>query len=1077
MKNNFYQSLRGFLLLAIVMLGSFSSFAQDRKVTGKVSGTDSQGIPGVSILVKGTNTGATTDVNGTFSVTVKSASAVLNISAVGYKSQSITVGNQTTINVTLADDNAQLDEVIVTGYSTTNKKESTAAASIVKAKDLQIAPSGNVEQQLQGRVAGVTLITNGQPGTNSIIRVRGFGAFGGNEPLYVVDGVPVASTDFLSPDDIESTTVLKDAAAASIYGARAANGVIVYTTKRGTRNKGITVTYDGLYGGTDPNVGGAPKMLTPQEQADWTHVAYRNNAAANGTAVAYNHPQYGTSAQATLPTYLHFNGANGVNSGDMAAAQAAFGANPLSTFVIKTNKEGTNWYDEITRFGSTMRHSLGINGGTDKGRFYLGLSGQEQQGILIENEFKRYSGRFNSEFDLGKKVRVGENLQFTYKSVRGQGGGNGGLGIAGDESIILSAYRMPTAIPVYDEFGSFASTKAAGFNNPRNPVRQILKNYKNDNNFNANAFGNVYVEYEPIKSLILRSSIGGQYNGYAYKDYNYKYLGDSEPEASDSFYEGSGYSFAYTFTNTATYNYQWRKHGVKALVGMEALNTGAGRNISGGGINPFSMDPDFVTLNAVQSPQVSSGLFSGVNFYSLFGKLDYNFNEKYYFTGVVRRDGSSRFGSENRYGIFPAFSAAWRITSEEFMKDLPAISDMKLRLGWGTMGNSNNVDPANQYSLYAANKGNSYYPIDGQSSGANEGYYRSRIGNPAAKWETSETMNIGVDATLFNGKWELALDIWRKDTRDLLFGVPLPAVVGPNASAPSVNVGQMRNQGIDLQIINRGNLTSDIKYDLTFNNSFLKNEIVAFAPGITNLTGGGFRGITPIRMEVGTSLSSFYGYKVIGYFGSAAEVASAPAQSGAGVGRFRYADTNGDGKIDPSDRTYLGSPVPTYTGGINIGLTYKNFEFATYVYASVGNKIWNQSKWFTDFFGSFEGSGKGERAKQSWTPALGNSALAPIWESASNISTNAAENSWYVEDGDYIRFQNISLGYNIPKEYTSKLGIKRAKFTLSANNLFTLTKYKGLDPGVGGAADTGFGIDVGNYPVTRSFNASINLTF
>jgi len=970
-----------------------------------------------------------------------------------------------------------LNEVIVTGYSVTNKKESTAAASTVKAKDLQISPSGNVEQMLQGRVAGVTLITNGQPGTNSIIRVRGFGAFGGNEPLYVVDGVPVGSTDFLSPDDIESTTVLKDAAAASIYGARAANGVIVYTTKRGARNKGLTITYDGLYGATDPNVGGAPKMLTPQEQADWTHVAYRNNAAANGTSVVYNHPQYGTNAQATLPTYLHFNGANGVNSGDMAAAQAAYAANPLSTFVIKTNMAGTNWYDAITRVGSTMRHSLGINGGTDKGRFYLGLSGQEQQGILKENEFKRYSGRFNSEFDLGKKVRVGENLQFTYKSIRGQGGGNGGLGIAGDESIILSAYRMPTAIPIYDEFGSFASTKAAGFNNPRNPVRSIMTNYINDNNYNANAFGNIFVEYEPIKDLILRSSIGGQYNGYAYKDYNYKYLGDSEPEASDSFYEGSGYSFAYTFTNTAAYKYQWRKHGVKALIGMEALNTGAGRSISGSGINPFSMDKDFVTLNAVQSPTVSSSLFSGVNFYSLFGKLDYNFDEKYYFTGVVRRDGSSRFGSENRFGIFPAFSAAWRVSSEEFMKDLPSITDFKIRAGWGTMGNSNNVDPANQYSLYAANKGQSYYPIDGQSSGANEGYYRSRIGNPAAKWETSETLNIGADVTLFNGKWEMALDIWRKDTRDLLFGVPLPAVVGTNASAPSVNVGQMRNQGIDLQIINRGNLTSEIKYDLTFNNSFLKNEIIAFAPGITNLTGGGFRGITPIRMEVGRSLSSFYGYQVLGYFSTAAEVAAAPSQSGAGIGRFRYADTNGDGKITPEDRTYLGSPVPTYTGGVNIGLTYRNFEFATYIYASAGNKIWNQSKWFTDFFGSFEGSGKGERAKQSWTPALGNAALAPIWESASNISTNAAENSWYVEDGDYIRFQNISLGYNIPKTYTSKLGIKRAKFTLSANNLFTITKYKGLDPGVGGAADTGFGIDVGNYPVSRSFNASINLTF
>jgi TonB-linked SusC/RagA family outer membrane protein len=1059
------------------MLGSFSSFAQDRKVTGKVSGTDSQGIPGVSILVKGTNTGATTDVNGAFSVTVKSATAVLNITAVGYKSQSITVGSQSSINVTLAEDNSQLDEVIVTGYSVTNKKESTAAASIVKAKDLQIAPSGNVEQQLQGRVAGVTLITNGQPGTASIIRVRGFGAFGGNEPLYVVDGVPVGTTDFLSPDDIESTTVLKDAAAASIYGARAANGVIVYTTKRGSRNKGITVTYDGLYGGTDPNVGGVAKMLTPQEQADWTHVGYRNNAAANGTAVAYTHPQYGTSAQASLPTYLHFNGANGVNSGDMAAAQAAYAANPLTTFVIKTNKAGTNWYDEITRFGSTMRHSLGIQGGTDKGRFYLGLSGQEQQGILIENDFKRYSARFNSEFDLGKKVRVGENLQFTYRSVRGQAGGNNGLGVAGDESVILSAYRMPTAIPVYDEFGSFASTKAAGFNNPRNPVRQIMRNNSKDNNYNASAFGNVYVEYEPIKDLIIKSSLGGNYSGYGYKDYNFKYLGDSEPEASDSFGEGSGYNFAYTFSNTAAYKTKWRKHGLNALIGMEALNTGAGRQISGSGINPFSMDTDFVTLSSVQSPVVNSGLYSGVNFYSLFSKLDYNFNEKYYVTGVVRRDGSSRFGSENRYGIFPAVSAAWRVTSEEFMKDLPAISDLKIRGGWGLMGNSNNVDPANQFSLYAANRGNSFYPIDGQSSGANEGYFRSRIGNPAAKWETSETMNIGFDATLYNGKWEIVLDVWRKDTRDLLFNVPLPAVVGPSASAPSVNVAKMRNQGIDFQIINRGNITSDLKYELTLNNSFLKNEIVAFAPGITNLTGGAFRGITPVRMEVGRSLSSFYGYQVIGYFNSAAEVAAAPAQDGKGLGRFRYADINGDGKITTDDRTFLGSPVPTYTGGINVGLTYKDFEFATYLYASAGNKIWNQSKWFTDFFGTFEGSGKGERAKQSWTPELGNSAAAPIWESASNMSTSAAANSWYVENGDYLRIQNVSLGYNIPKAYTSKLGIKRAKFTLSANNILTLTKYKGLDPGVGGAADTGFGIDVGNYPVTRSFNASINLTF
>jgi TonB-linked SusC/RagA family outer membrane protein len=727
--------------------------------------------------------------------------------------------------------------------------------------------------------------------------------------------------------------------------------------------------------------------------------------------------------------------------------------------------------------GATQRHSLGFSGGSETGRFYLGLSGQQQDGILIQNDFKRYSVRFNSEFNLGKKVKIGENLQFTYRSVRGQAGGNNGLGVAGDESVILSAYRMPTVIPVFDEFGAYASTKAAGFNNPRNPVRQIVLNNSNDDNFNANAVGNIYLDYEPIKDLTIRTSLGGQYNNSAFKNYNYRYLGDSEPEASNSFSEGSSYVFSWVLTNTVNYKYQWRKHGVKVLAGLEALNTGAGRSISGSGINPFSMDLDFVTLNSVQSPVVNSNLFSGVNFYSLFSKVDYNFNEKYYFTGVVRRDGSSRFGSLNRYGVFPAFSAAWRVTSEEFMKDLPAITDLKIRGGWGTMGNSNNVNPANQFSLYAADRGNSFYPIDGQSSGANEGYFRSRIGNPAAKWETAITSNIGVDATLLNGKWEVVFDIWRKDTEDLLFNVPLPAVVGPSASAPSVNVAKMRNQGIDMQIINRGNITSDLKYEVTLNNSFLKNEIVAFAPGITNLLGGSFRGINPIRMEVGRSLSSFYGYQVIGYFASKEEVNAAPEQSGKGVGRFRYADIDGDGKITPSDRTYLGSPVPTYTGGVNLGLTYKAFDLNMYLYASAGNKIWNQSKWFTDFYGTFEGSGKGVRAKQSWTPALGNAAEAPIWESASNISTSAAENSWYVEDGDYIRLQNISLGYQIPKNVISKIGVKNAKLTLSANNLLTFTKYKGLDPGVGGAADTSFGIDVGNYPVTRSFVASINLNF
>jgi TonB-dependent starch-binding outer membrane protein SusC len=515
---------------------------------------------------------------------------------------------------------------------------------------------------------------------------------------------------------------------------------------------------------------------------------------------------------------------------------------------------------------------------------------------------------------------------------------------------------------------------------------------------------------------------------------------------------------------------------------MEALNTGRGRTIQGSGLNPFTMDLNYVNLSTVGTPQVGGNLFTGVNFYSLFGKLDYNWNEKYYVTGLVRRDGSSRFGSNSRYGVFPAFSAAWRVTGEEFLKNIPFISDLKIRGGWGVMGNSNNVNPFNQFSLFAANRANTFYPIEGQNNGVNEGFARSRIGNPDAKWETSEMTNIGFDASFLKNKLELVFDIWRKNTRDLLFPVPLPAVVGVNAAVPSVNIGSMLNQGIDFQIINRGNITRDLKYELTLNNSFLQNEITKLTETIKFIGARpdgdvAFRGINPTRNAVGESLASFFGYKVVGYFKDAADVTNSPAQDGKGIGRFKYQDINGDGRITPDDRTFLGSPVPDYTGGINLNLTYKNFSLESYFYASLGNEIWNQSKWFTDFFGSFEGSGKGVRAKESWTPALGDNAKAPIWESASNLSTNAGGNSWYVENGNFLRMQNLALGYTLPNDLIKKVGLSRAKITLAGFNLFTLTKYSGLDPMVGGAVDTNFGIDVGNYPVTRGFNFALSLGF
>lgn len=1049
-------------------------------ITGTITDSDGVPLPGANVVIKGTTTGTAADFDGNYSIEANEGD-VLVFTYTGYNSAERTVSGSSSIDVTL-EEGVALDEVVVTGYSVQSKRETTAAVSIVKAEDLAAIPSGNVEQQLQGRVAGITVITNGQPGTTSQIRIRGFSAFGGNSPLYVVDGVPVTNTDFLNPDDIASTTVLKDASSASIYGARAANGVVVYTTKQGSKGKTKTEFSLNISSGvTDPNVAGSPKMLNPQQMADWTHVAYENNAAANGTAVTYSHPQYGSNATPTFPDYLHANGQNGVSAGDVdiAAIQAAYAADPENVFLIRPNLAGTNWYDEITQIAPQTRVTFGMRGGTENGRYSLSLSAQEQQGVVLNQEFKRYTMRFNSEWDITPWLSFGENFQATYRGTNGISGGNGGVDSAGDESIVLSAFRMPTIIPVYDEFGSFASTKAGGFNNPRNPVRSLLTNNRDDQSYSIGGFGNLYMLVKPFEGLTLRSSIGGQYVNNHYVNYDYKYLGDSEPAASNNFSEGSGYGFQWTFTNTATYKKSFGEHTITALAGVEALNTGAGRRINGSGINPFSTDLDFQDLTAVQSPVVTSSQYKGVNFFSVFGKLDYNYKDKYYLTGVIRRDGASRFGGNNRYGTFPAISGAWRVIDEPFMESVDWISDLKIRGGWGEMGNSENVDPNNQYSLFASAFDNTFYPINGQSSGANLGFAQSRIGNPNAKWETSTSTNIGFDASFLNNKLEFILDWWIKDTDDLLYQLPLAAVTGNWADAPSVNIASMNNHGVDFQIINRGNITEDLSYDITLNNSFLSNEITSLAEGIDYFDVDGSRGINPVRNAVGQSISSFFGYKVQGYFNSAEEVANSPAQDGKGLGRFRYADVSGpdgvpDGVITPDDRTFIGSAVPDYTGGATLNLRYKNLSFQTVWYASVGNEVFNQTKWYTDFFGTFEGSAKGINALNSWTPELGNNAGAPIWESAASISTSGAANSWYVEDGSYLRLQRLAFTYDFDSILVDKWGLSKFSVGLAANNIWTITKYSGLDPGVAGP-DTNFGVDVGNFPVTPSYLISLEI--
>jgi hypothetical protein len=421
------------------------------------------------------------------------------------------------------------------------------------------------------------------------------------------------------------------------------------------------------------------------------------------------------------------------------------------------------------------------------------------------------------------------------------------------------------------------------------------------------------------------------------------------------------------------------------------------------------------------------------------------------------------------------------------MQNISFITDLKIRGGWGEMGNSNNVPPDNQYSLYGGSLGASSYDITGSNGSATTGFYRTRIGNPDAKWETSVTSNIGIDGQFLDGRMDFVIDFWKKDTRDLLLAVPLPATLGYNANVPVVNIANMVNQGIDLMVGMKGNVISDMTYEVTLNGSWLKNEITELPPGQTYITtiNPGYRGINPIRNQLNKPISSFFGYVVEKLWTTNEEVLAADAldgdantiyQTGAAQGRFKYKDINGDNIISDADRTWLGSPVPKFTGGFNFTLRYKGFDLAGYVYGSFGGDLFNVSKWFTDFYPSFQGASISTRVTESWSPT-NTGATIPIFESASNFSTNTQASSFYVEDGSYVRMQNLTLGYNLPTATLNKLKMSKFRVYIAGNNLFTISGYDGLDPSVGGAADTNFGIDVGNYPITKQYTLGVNLGF
>jgi TonB-linked SusC/RagA family outer membrane protein len=1058
-------ALRLWLVVCLFLAANFA-FAQ-RTVTGRVTDPNSQPVSGASVIVKGTTIGTTTNEDGRFSINVPANSNTLTISSIGYDPQDVSVAGVTTVNVSLTGTLATLNEVVVTGYSSQQRKNITGAVSTIKGKELAAVPSGNVEQQFQGRAPGVVVITSGQPGTASQVRIRGFSSFSNNEPLYIVDGVPINTIEHLNANDIESTTILKDAASASIYGARASAGVILIQTKKGKAGGKVNVSYDGTYGWTVPGHG--LSLLTPQQQADMTWEALK----AAGQDLT--HPQYGSGATPVLPDYLVVGseyGLSGLSPNDPRLNPSLYNTNfdvgPIYQ-VIKANKAGTDWYGALTSTRPITNNTLGVSGGTDNAKYYTSFSYYNEQGPIINTYLKKYIFRANTEFTIKNIIRVGENFQYSYRD-------NPQLGQPADENDIMFALTINPLIPLYDEGGGFAGTVAKGFNNSTNPVaRRILA--KDNRGFSNFIFGNAFAEVDFLKNFTFHTSFGGYFGNFYGRSIDYRTYWNSENVGNTTFHEGGGYFSGWTWTNNFRWNKDFGPHSFRALAGIEAISDGQFRNINGSGLNPFSNSFNFTTLTNTDPSgrTLTSGGNPMVKLYSQYGKLDYVYNNRYLVSGTIRRDGASVFSSENKYGIFPAFSLGWRLTEENFMKNQSWTSDLKIRGGWGKMGNARPVSPNNLINAIGGDA-TSGYDIGGTNTSVSPGISVTGIGNPFAKWEAKTTTNIGFDGTFFKNHLDVIFDWYTASTSDLLFQQELPATLGTSAS-PFVNIGSMKNTGVDMMFTYKGKISHDFRMEADLIFTTYKNKITKVADIVdyfdvtfTNRIGGGV-----VRNAVGQPVSSFYGYKVIGLFQSAEDVSKSPTQDGAGPGRFKYADINGDGVIDTRDQTWLGSPNPDYTYGFNLRLFYKAFDFEALFYGVQGGHALNFARWFTDFYPSFAGIGKSTRVLNAWTPTNTNTDI-PRFENVSNFSTNAQLNSYYIEDASYLRLRSIKIGYTLPGSILTKARIDRLRFFVQGTNLFTATKYTGTDPEVSGV-DTNFGIDVGNYPVNRQFLFGISLGF
>lgn len=1014
--------------------------AQNLTIKGKViSKSDGEPIIGATVVeTNQINNGTITDVDGNFTLTVKQGGEI-SISYIGFKT--VKVKAQATLNIALEEESKLLQEVVVTGYTTQRKADLTGAISVVSMNEIAKQNENNPIKALQGRVPGMNITADGNPSGNATVRIRGIGTLNNNDPLYIIDGVPTKSgMHELNGNDIESIQVLKDAASASIYGSRAANGVIIITTKKGKEGQ-LKINFDASIA-TSRYVH-KMKVLNAEEYGRAMWQAYVNEGQdPNTNALGYKY-NWGYDT----------NGYPKLNNISMSKYLDSNNTVPASD---------TDWFNKTTRTGVIQQYNVAVSNGSEKGSSFFSLGYYKNLGIIKTTDFERFSARINTNYNLiGKALTIGEHFTLNRTSeVQAPGG------------FLQNVLQANPSLPIYDINGKYAGP-VGGYPDRENPLARLERN--SDNRYTYwRMFGDAYINLNPMKGLNLRSTFGLDYSQKQQRVFTYPITEGNVANSTNAVEAKQEHWTKWMWNAIATYNIEIGKHRGDAMAGME-LNREDDIHFSGYKQSYAILTPDYMWPDAGSGTAQSYGSGEGYSLVSFFGKLNYSYDDKYLLSLTVRRDGSSRFGKDNRYATFPSVSAGWRLNREKFMQNYTWIDDLKIRGSWGQTGNQEIANIA-RYTIYVPNYGvlesggQSYgtaYDIAGTNGGSilQSGFKRNQIGNDKIKWETTTQTNLGFDFALFKQSLYGSFDWFYKKTTNILVQMAGIAAMG-EGSSQWINAGEMKNLGTEINLGYRNQTSFGLKYDVNANISTYRNEITKLPATVAaNGTFGG----NGVQSVIGHANGSQVGYVADGIFKSQEEIDNHATQEGAGIGRIRWRDLDNNGIINEKDQKWIFDPTPSFTYGLNIYLEYKNFDLTMFWQGIQGVDVISDLKKETDLWSGLNIGflNKGERVLNAWTPTNPNSTIPAL--TRSDVNNEKRVSTYFVENGSFLKLRNIQLGYNVPQIFARKIKMDHLRLYVSAQNVLTIksNKFTGVDP-----ENPNYG-----YPIPMNLTFGINVGF